>query len=473
MGILEIVLLAAGAIIFVMSFCIPVKQEKLKEEAKKLAAQEVKELVSGELEKVRGTLSALSEEEMQEQIKRSERSMERISNEKIMAVGEYSDTVLNEIHKNHEEVVFLYDMLKNKKESLSASYDKTDQNLQNLLQQVKDSEITVREGLETISDKQKEIEVLQTKTAAHIAASQKAIEAQQQKAASHIAAVQKELEAQQEEVAVRIAEAQQEIEALQTKATSHIAAQQKELEAQHGEAVQRIETAQKELEAQQGEAVLRIEAAQKELKAQQGEAILRIEAAQKELEIRAQKEEEKEASFRPFTPEKVEVIPKKRVVRKTVKEQPKPEEEEDRAARRQFERIGEENRVPERRSGMIEDANREVNRYPERIEDTNRAVNRYPEMLENEDRIVSRRLERMEEEDRAVKRQLESAESFGRENADVMLLLSDSMEKKALNSNERILQLHRAGKSNMAIARELGLGLGEVKLVIDLYKGLW
>lgn len=40
------------------------------------------------------------------------------------------------------------------------------------------------------------------------------------------------------------------------------------------------------------------------------------------------------------------------------------------------------------------------------------------------------------------------------------------------NSNERILELHKAGKSNMAIAKELGLGIGEVKLVIDLFEGL-
>lgn len=40
------------------------------------------------------------------------------------------------------------------------------------------------------------------------------------------------------------------------------------------------------------------------------------------------------------------------------------------------------------------------------------------------------------------------------------------------NSNDRILELHKAGKSNMMIAKELGLGIGEVKLVIDLFEGL-
>lgn len=37
------------------------------------------------------------------------------------------------------------------------------------------------------------------------------------------------------------------------------------------------------------------------------------------------------------------------------------------------------------------------------------------------------------------------------------------------NNNELIRKMHEEGKSNMAIAKELGLGVGEVKLVIDLY----
>ncbi|MBD5459604.1 MAG: hypothetical protein HDR26_01490 [Lachnospiraceae bacterium] len=42
--------------------------------------------------------------------------------------------------------------------------------------------------------------------------------------------------------------------------------------------------------------------------------------------------------------------------------------------------------------------------------------------------------------------------------------------KSGKNNNERILDLHQAGKSNVEIARELKLGVGEVKLVIDLFK---
>jgi myosin heavy subunit len=48
----------------------------------------------------------------------------------------------------------------------------------------------------------------------------------------------------------------------------------------------------------------------------------------------------------------------------------------------------------------------------------------------------------------------------------------DTNKEQTVNNNERILELHRKGKSNVAIAKELGLGVGEVKLVIDLFKGI-
>lgn len=39
------------------------------------------------------------------------------------------------------------------------------------------------------------------------------------------------------------------------------------------------------------------------------------------------------------------------------------------------------------------------------------------------------------------------------------------------NSNDIILKMHRNGSSIIEIAKQLGLGVGEVKLVIDLYRG--
>ena len=39
------------------------------------------------------------------------------------------------------------------------------------------------------------------------------------------------------------------------------------------------------------------------------------------------------------------------------------------------------------------------------------------------------------------------------------------------NHNEMILDAYKAGQDEVTIARSLGLGIGEVRLVIDLYKG--
>lgn len=114
MDMMEIVLLVAGCGVFILSFLIPMKNEESSEETRGLAKEEIKALVSEELEAVRGHVDDVVEEAVTYSIEKTERSLERLSNEKIMAVNEYSDTVLAEIHKNHEEVMFLYDMLNDK-----------------------------------------------------------------------------------------------------------------------------------------------------------------------------------------------------------------------------------------------------------------------------------------------------------------------------------------------------------------------
>ena len=54
----------------------------------------------------------------EETLAKTEEYLSRLSNEKIMAVSEYSDQILEKINRNHEEVVFLYNMLNNKENEL-------------------------------------------------------------------------------------------------------------------------------------------------------------------------------------------------------------------------------------------------------------------------------------------------------------------------------------------------------------------
>lgn len=118
MEITEIVLLVAGGIIFILSFLIPDKKDEVSEQSKELVQGEIADMVSREMESVRGQVDGVVEEAVIYAMEKTERSLERLSNEKIMAVNEYSDTVLAEIHKNHEEAMFLYDMLNSKHNNL-------------------------------------------------------------------------------------------------------------------------------------------------------------------------------------------------------------------------------------------------------------------------------------------------------------------------------------------------------------------
>lgn len=115
---MEIVLLIAGGIIFILSFLIPSREEKNQIKAVPMAQEEVKELVGREMDAVKGHVDDVVEEAVSYAMEKTERSLERLSNEKIMAINEYSDTVLGEIHRNHEEAMFLYDMLNSKHANL-------------------------------------------------------------------------------------------------------------------------------------------------------------------------------------------------------------------------------------------------------------------------------------------------------------------------------------------------------------------
>lgn len=77
------------------------REEELKSQAEQLETQ----------------LSELREEILV----RTDDDLSRISNEKIMAVGEYSDQILEKIKHNHEEVVFLYNMLNDKEKELKTA----------------------------------------------------------------------------------------------------------------------------------------------------------------------------------------------------------------------------------------------------------------------------------------------------------------------------------------------------------------
>ena len=121
MNLLEILLLLAGSLIFVVSFWLPAKKEEQLEGTKELAKEEISELVGQEMIRVKEQVTDTVYETITYAVEKTERFMDRMSNEKMMAINEYSDTVIEDIHKTHTEVMFLYDMLNDKYESLKTT----------------------------------------------------------------------------------------------------------------------------------------------------------------------------------------------------------------------------------------------------------------------------------------------------------------------------------------------------------------
>ena len=114
MGFTEILFILLGISAFAASFIIPEKLSGQDSGNFKIEEEKIKELVEEEVKQATFQLEEKVEETISATTEKTERYMERISNEKIMAIQEYSDTVLSQINKNHEEAVFLYDMLNNK-----------------------------------------------------------------------------------------------------------------------------------------------------------------------------------------------------------------------------------------------------------------------------------------------------------------------------------------------------------------------
>ncbi len=118
MGLTEIVLLIIGMAVFAASFFIPEKYSAQDEKDYKEIREKLKTFLKQELQMAQLGLEEKTDEVIVAATEKAERYMERITNEKMMAVQEYSDTVLEQIHKNHEEAVFLYDMLNSKHDQI-------------------------------------------------------------------------------------------------------------------------------------------------------------------------------------------------------------------------------------------------------------------------------------------------------------------------------------------------------------------
>lgn len=400
MGALEIFLLLAGGILAVLSFVMPAANEDLPRETKKLAQDEIKILVGQEMNNIRQHVDDVVGESIEYAVEKTERSLERLTNEKIMAVNEYSDTVLTEIHKDHEEAMFLYDMLNDKHTSVKNMLTEINKTVQEAEGVKQGTEAAAGSFQKMRAEAEQEIRIGQKRLAQTTIALKTALEkAITEKAATEKAAIEA---------------------AITEKAATERAAMEAAI-------TEKAATEKAAMEAAITEKAATERAAM--------EAAIAEKAAIEKAAIEAAAAE-------------------KAVIDNTVLENTV---------------IG---------NTAIKDT--AIERFPEfetfvpeqLLSDFPMSESPVSEVLSSES-ILQAPLSEMVVPDQTVTELMvtEPAELLvpeaAREPADLYFMSEG--EEHAGNNNKRILKLYQQGKSKVAIAKELGLGVGEVKLVIDLY----
>ncbi len=111
----EIFLLLAGCIFMAGSFFIteklsPSELDKIAE----LSQAELKRIVDNEISNAGPRIEDAVDNQIDASSDMVQRALEKETNTKIMAISEYSDSVIEEMNKTHNEIMFLYSMLNDK-----------------------------------------------------------------------------------------------------------------------------------------------------------------------------------------------------------------------------------------------------------------------------------------------------------------------------------------------------------------------
>ncbi len=127
---LEIVLIVAGLFFFTLSFFVT---EKLSdsdiEYIKKLSEKEINVLLKQELDAASEKIQASIDEKTEDAIARIEAETDKDTDNKLLSIGEYGDTViknfnensektLESVNKSHDQITFIYSMLSDKEQKI-------------------------------------------------------------------------------------------------------------------------------------------------------------------------------------------------------------------------------------------------------------------------------------------------------------------------------------------------------------------
>ena len=155
MEITEFILIIVGVVFLIGSFFVKDKlSSKDIDKMAQLSEAELKVIVERQLKnadkKVEEALEGIIEESQQV----TKRSLEKETNDKIMAISEYSDTVMESMNKTHNEIMFLYSMLNDKHKDLTDLAGE----LQEFSDNIKNTEIETSRVIESVDEIEHKVE---------------------------------------------------------------------------------------------------------------------------------------------------------------------------------------------------------------------------------------------------------------------------------------------------------------------------
>ena len=114
------ILLLIGVVFMIGSFFVTEKLSPSElNQIAELSEEELKRIIDRGLKNAETRIEDAIDEQVDQSSEKVDRSLEKVTNDKIMAISEYSDTVIESMNKTHSEIMFLYSMLNDKHTELT------------------------------------------------------------------------------------------------------------------------------------------------------------------------------------------------------------------------------------------------------------------------------------------------------------------------------------------------------------------
>ena len=129
----EIILILAGLVMMIGSFMVTEKLSGAElDRIAELSQNEIKKILENKLKDAEAAIEDQIDHAIEDSTDKVERALDKETNEKMLAIGEYSDTVMEKMNQTHNEIMFLYSMLNDKHATMTEHMEE----LQKLLSEI-------------------------------------------------------------------------------------------------------------------------------------------------------------------------------------------------------------------------------------------------------------------------------------------------------------------------------------------------